>query len=166
MRDAGIESATILGTWRRVDRPSANITDAARKFRGVDLDLTVSRDVVKVELNEDETFSLHPVPDNLCCHDGPAVSHDQVQMFRYSGGQVHAHKLSKQMASGLPRNKSYVAKVARLLVSGKKRRFTEDSFDLDLTYVTPKLIAMGYPSSGVEGQYRNSESEVCDPLPA
>ncbi|KAJ1475943.1 protein-tyrosine phosphatase-like protein, partial [Baffinella frigidus] len=45
-------------------------------------------------------------------------------------------------------------------VSKNKRRFEEGGFNLDLSYITPRVVAMGYPSDGVEGQYRNEISEV------
>lgn len=48
----------------------------------------------------------------------------------------------------------------RGLVSKKKKRFTQDGFNLDLTYVTPRIIAMGFPSTGVEATYRNPMPEV------
>jgi phosphatidylinositol-3,4,5-trisphosphate 3-phosphatase/dual-specificity protein phosphatase PTEN len=51
-------------------------------------------------------------------------------------------------------------KGVRGLVSKKKKRFTEDGYDLDLTYITPKIIAMGFPSSGREGLFRNPLPEV------
>jgi hypothetical protein len=48
----------------------------------------------------------------------------------------------------------------RKLVSGNRRRFTEDNINLDLTYITPQIIAMSYPSSGIEKIYRNSIDDV------
>jgi phosphatidylinositol-3,4,5-trisphosphate 3-phosphatase/dual-specificity protein phosphatase PTEN len=48
----------------------------------------------------------------------------------------------------------------RGLVSRQKKRFNDGDFDLDLAYITPRIIAMGYPSSGIEAAYRNPASEV------
>ncbi|KAJ8314351.1 hypothetical protein KUTeg_008912, partial [Tegillarca granosa] len=54
----------------------------------------------------------------------------------------------------------HVTKAARLTVSQNKRRYQKDGFDLDLCYVTERIIAMSFPSSGVRKLYRNPISEV------
>ena len=46
------------------------------------------------------------------------------------------------------------------LVSKQKRRFQDPDFDLDMSYITEKVIAMGFPSTGVEKMYRNSLSDI------
>ncbi|KAJ8391447.1 hypothetical protein AAFF_G00089210 [Aldrovandia affinis] len=51
-------------------------------------------------------------------------------------------------------------KVTRRMVSENKRRYQKDGFDLDLTYVTDRIIAMSFPSSGKQSFYRNPIKEV------
>ena len=49
----------------------------------------------------------------------------------------------------------------RKLVSGKRRRFQNTNYDLDMTYITPRVIAMSFPASGtLESTYRNPISNV------
>ena len=50
--------------------------------------------------------------------------------------------------------------IVKALVSKKKNRFCFDGFDLDLTYITTRILAMGFPSTSIEGLYRNPLEEV------
>ena len=52
----------------------------------------------------------------------------------------------------------------RRLVSQNKVRFvdSEGNDDLDLAYITQRIIAMGFPSSGIHSTYRNPQSAVSD----
>ena len=52
------------------------------------------------------------------------------------------------------------SRMARSLVSKSKLRFKDNGFDLDLTYITKNVIAMGFPSHGTEAAYRNPMTEV------
>ncbi|GAM17525.1 hypothetical protein SAMD00019534_007000, partial [Acytostelium subglobosum LB1] len=49
----------------------------------------------------------------------------------------------------------------RTAVSKDKNRFINDQFNLDLTYITTRIIAMGYPTSdSLESSWRNPRDEV------
>lgn len=48
----------------------------------------------------------------------------------------------------------------RTKVSGKRKRFREDGYDLDISYITPRIIAMSFPASGIEACYRNHIKKV------
>ena len=49
---------------------------------------------------------------------------------------------------------------ARQLISQNKRRYQQDGYDLDLTYVTKNVIATSFPSVGLWAYYRNPIDHV------
>ena len=59
----------------------------------------------------------------------------------------------------LPKNVKS-ANFLKRLVSKQKRRYQDENFDLDMSYITNRVIAMGYPSVGCETVYRNSLTDV------
>lgn len=48
----------------------------------------------------------------------------------------------------------------RRYVAGGRHRYIWHGFDLDLTYITSRVIAMSFPGMGVENAFRNPYSEV------
>lgn len=48
----------------------------------------------------------------------------------------------------------------RSKVSGKRNRFKDDEYNLDITYITDRILAMSFPASGFEQWYRNNITSV------
>ena len=63
-----------------------------------------------------------------------------------------------QRESMLARKKR--AGIFKSAVSGNRNRYEDGEFNLDLTYITPKVIAMGLPATGIHSLFRNSQADV------
>ncbi len=46
------------------------------------------------------------------------------------------------------------------IISKNRLRYKDGEFNLDLSYITKRIIAMGYPGSGIYGIYRNHLDDV------
>ena len=69
-------------------------------------------------------------------------------------------EMQKKVLSKASSKKQGSSALIKSKVSKQKRRYNLDNFDLDLTYVTENLIAMGFPSVKMEAIYRNTYSDV------
>ncbi|CAJ1355707.1 unnamed protein product [Effrenium voratum] len=49
---------------------------------------------------------------------------------------------------------------ARRRVSQNRQRFCDDTFDLDLTYISDRILAMSFPAQDLEARFRNPMKEV------
>ncbi|XP_053400347.1 phosphatidylinositol 3,4,5-trisphosphate 3-phosphatase TPTE2-like [Mercenaria mercenaria] len=58
------------------------------------------------------------------------------------------------------KERRHVSTATRRVVSQNKRRYQRDGFDLDLCYITERVIAMSFPSKGFMAVYRNPVHEV------
>ena len=100
-------------------------------------------------------ISLQPAAD---------VRHLEVDRVKHAANNTHpASPENSELPPSLqPAGKQSKAgsKLAHHLVSKKKCRFIRDGFDLDLAYITPRLIAMGFPSTRAEAWYRNPADQV------
>ena len=56
--------------------------------------------------------------------------------------------------------KLYKANIFKRLVSKKKRRLQTEYYDLDMCYITERVIGMGFPATGCETLYRNSLTDI------
>lgn len=50
----------------------------------------------------------------------------------------------------------------RSIVSTNKTRLKTGDYNLDLTYITNRIIACGFPAEGFEGLYRNRKSDIIE----
>ena len=83
----------------------------------------------------------------------PSLTEEQIQKL------LNMRELTENEVKQTVKNKSNTGYL-KSLVSKAKTRFCYDGFDLDLTYITLRIIAMGLPSTSIEGIYRNNMEDV------
>lgn len=74
---------------------------------------------------------------------------------------IPSHKHKRKEHPGTARN---ISDFFRRKVGENKMRYVDEKYDLDLSYISNRIIAMSFPASGVEAVYRNKMAEVAELL--
>eukprot|EP00056_Hartaetosiga_gracilis_P010146 m.148788 g.148788 ORF g.148788 m.148788 type:complete len:1155 (-) comp13264_c2_seq1:283-3747(-) len=72
--------------------------------------------------------------------------------------------MTESSCPGFHQSTNPIVKNIRKVVTGNKIRYVTEYVDLDMTYITPRIIAMSFPASGLMATYRNSLNDVASLL--
>ena len=139
------------------DGESSSLYSETRKESNYDYDYEINSIKLKEEKIDNYkiiTMYIQEKKDNNISYikiDPSETLHDSIN-FPYSG--------DPKILNPNNTTKKEKANCFKRLVSKKKRRLQTEFFDLDMSYITERVIGMGFPSTGCETLYRNSLEET------
>ncbi|GAQ79654.1 Phosphoinositide 3-Phosphatase [Klebsormidium nitens] len=160
--DAGAQA---FGSVRAVVAKNLAALQATR-----DAEKKVPNQTAKAEPSLTTTHSTQSTESELKGHatEGKSMTSSDASEKQSFGSGLNFASLGSRFQSLKQTAVKAVSQPVRHLVSQNKRRYMDGEYDLDLSYITENIIAMGFPagdlSSGlfgyVEGFYRNHMEEV------
>jgi len=136
---------------KQVQPSNLEITSDAEEGLGIN---PFSGSLKQIPIYTKQPKAEKPVPNGYCapifCRCGLSFSCRQIQRIT---------KQPSEKCVGLAKMAAFSIGIKEL-VSKKKQRYKGEGFNLDLSYITDRLIAMGFPAQNFESLYRNSLDDV------
>ena len=83
-------------------------------------------------------------------------------MDRFSQTAYTNFMAQVNLRGGAGNDKSKKGFILKRLVSRNRNRYQDNKFNLDLSYITNRVIAMGLPGKGFYKLFRNSQNDVME----
>lgn len=98
------------------------------------------------------------IPD--CDKPSSSVENQKMTNSYCEPGTSSSSNGERQGTSSKSSYKSFTKNILKYTVSRGRSRHVDHEFDLDLTYITDRIIAMSFPATGLETTYRNDLKDV------